>query len=439
MNRTFHLAMTVLLSCSFFSSAQTAPPPTEQKSVPPAASTDKKQEPPVSSSNTQAPTQPDATRAGEDYGLGVGRKANAAMGPVEVLTDLMGVDFGPYLQRVLHDVRTNWYNLIPESAKSPMRKKGKVVIEFAILKDGKIAGMQLVRTSGDVGLDRGAWEGITASNPFPPLPTEFGGKYIGLRFAFWYNPDEADFAGAHASPTGQSSSKSGIKVSISQPYGAEVPIGESVTVVATVTGSTNTAVKWSITGADCSGSSCGRMSGDLYVAPKVSLSPKSVVLTATSKADKTASAWVTVHVVKPGTSHATQMSPSGAPPVDRGSASATETVVRLSEILIGTPQPYNPAQIAEAQHKAEQVRAAIGRGRTFADIARANSQGPTAAQGGDLGCFTHGKLAPPLEELVFQMKVDDVSDVVQTKQGFVILEVTDRGADSCADLELLKH
>jgi hypothetical protein len=37
---------------------------------------------------------------------------------------------------------------------------------------------------------------------------------------------------------------------------------------------------------------------------------------------------------------------------------ASTEQVRLSEILISTPQPYDPAQIAEAQHKAEQVRAA---------------------------------------------------------------------------------
>jgi TonB family protein len=127
-----------------------------------------------------------------NYGLGLGRKPTAAMGPLEVLTDTMGVDFGPYLQRVLHDVRVNWYNLIPESARAPIMKKGKVTIEFAILKDGTVAGMTLVSTSGDVALDRGAWGGITASNPFPPLPNEFGGKYLGLRFAFYYNPDKAD-------------------------------------------------------------------------------------------------------------------------------------------------------------------------------------------------------------------------------------------------------
>jgi len=129
---------------------------------------------------------------GGNYGLGLGRKPTAAMGPLEVLSDTMGVDFGPYLQRVLHDVKVNWYNLIPESARAPLMKKGKVTIEFAILKNGTVAGMRLVSTSGDVALDRGAWGGITASNPFSPLPNEFGGQYLALRFAFYYNPDRAD-------------------------------------------------------------------------------------------------------------------------------------------------------------------------------------------------------------------------------------------------------
>lgn len=127
---------------------------------------------------------------------------------------------------------------------------------------------------------------------------------------------------------------------------------------------------------------------------------------------------------------------TAVPPIDQGSTSATDQV-RLSEILIKTPHPGDPAQVAEAQQKAEQVRAAIGRNGTFADIARAESQGPSAAQGGDVGCFHHGNLARPLDELVFRMRVGDVSDVLRTKQGFVILKVTDRGADACADLRLL--
>ena len=127
--------------------------------------------------------------SGGDYGLGQGRRATGAIGPAEVLSDTMGVDFGPYLARVVHEVRENWINLIPESA---IMKKGKVSIEFAILKDGRVAGMQLASTSGDVALDRAAWGGITASNPFSPLPNEFGGQYLTLRFHFFYNPDKSD-------------------------------------------------------------------------------------------------------------------------------------------------------------------------------------------------------------------------------------------------------
>jgi TonB family protein len=270
---------------------------TPQPPPPPAMS--------AGSSIEQAARAAAANRGGYDgdggnYGLGLGKKATAAEGPIEILTDTMGVDFKSYLKKVLDDIRKNWYNLIPEEARAPLMKKGKVTIEFAIKKDGTVAGMRLVSTSGNVALDRGAWGGITGSNPFTPLPAEFGGQYLGLRFTFYYNPSRADLGiGPPPSPTGQSSSKSGIKVSISQPYGAEVPIGESVTVVATVTGSTNTAVKWSITGSDCSGSACGIMNGDSYQAPKVLPSPRSVVLKATSKADPKASAWVTVYVVQP--------------------------------------------------------------------------------------------------------------------------------------------
>jgi TonB family protein len=119
-----------------------------------------------------------------DFGLGNGAHGRQ-VGNLEILSDTMGVDFGPYLQRVLHDVRENWYNAIPVSAQM---KHGNLIIEFAITKDGKVAGMKLVATSGDVPLDRAAWAGIAASDPFPALPSDFGGQYLALRFRFFYNP-----------------------------------------------------------------------------------------------------------------------------------------------------------------------------------------------------------------------------------------------------------
>jgi hypothetical protein len=129
---------------------------------------------------------------GGDYGLGQGRQATKALGNLDVLSDTMGVDFGPYLQRVLHDVKGNWYNLIPESARPPLMKKGKVSIEFAIMKNGTVQGMTLSGPSGDVSLDRAAWGGITNSAPFLSLPTEFRGDYLLLRFNFYYNPEGSD-------------------------------------------------------------------------------------------------------------------------------------------------------------------------------------------------------------------------------------------------------
>lgn len=129
---------------------------------------------------------------GGDYGAGPGGTNARIYGNMEVLTDTQGVDFGPYLSRVLQAVKMNWYNIIPEEARPPLLKKGKVSIEFVILKDGKIAGMVLRGPSGDVALDRAAWGGITASAPFAPLPTEFKGPYLGLRFHFYYNPGKGD-------------------------------------------------------------------------------------------------------------------------------------------------------------------------------------------------------------------------------------------------------
>ncbi|PYX51667.1 MAG: hypothetical protein DMG79_02620 [Acidobacteria bacterium] len=123
-----------------------------------------------------------------DFGLGTGAHGRQ-LGNLEVLSDTQGVDFGPYLQRILQEVREHWYQAIPESAEM---KKGKLQIEFAITKEGKVADMKLTASSDDVALDRAAWAGISASNPFPPLPSDFTGPYLALRFRFFYNPDKAD-------------------------------------------------------------------------------------------------------------------------------------------------------------------------------------------------------------------------------------------------------
>lgn len=115
-------------------------------------------------------------------------------GPIEVLSDTEGVDFAPYLNQVVATVKKNWYLLIPDEARPPELKKGKVVIEFAILRDGSVADMLLRAPSGDVAFDRAAWGAIAGSAPLLPLPTTFTGPELKLRFRFYYNPAKSDLS-----------------------------------------------------------------------------------------------------------------------------------------------------------------------------------------------------------------------------------------------------
>ncbi len=124
-----------------------------------------------------------------DYGLSQGKGGYKAMAPAEILTDTMGVDFGPYMTRIVQIVKQNWYTLMPPSVYPPILKQGKLALEFVIMKDGTVQGLVRDTTSGDVALDRAAMASITASTPFPPLPKEFPGKLLGLRFYYFYNLD----------------------------------------------------------------------------------------------------------------------------------------------------------------------------------------------------------------------------------------------------------
>ncbi len=241
--------------------------------------------------------------------------SNISRSPTEILSDTRGVDFGPYLKQVVPKIRASWYSLIPEKAKPPLVKRGKVVLDFAILKDGRISGLRYAQESGDPELDLAAFNGVSASSPLPPLPAEFGGTLLNIRFAFLYNS----------------------------------------------------------------------VADDYKYTPQV------------------------------GTAYSER--------------------VKLSEILVyakGMDSSGSP-EIAAARAKTDALLEKIHGGAKFEDVARTNSDGLTAAQGGDIGYFPRGMLAKSIDDTVFAMKIGDVSGVIRTKQGFIILKVTDhRGADDKA-------
>ena len=105
---------------------------------------------------------------------------------IELLSDPQGVDFKPYLIQVLAAVRRNWFAVIPESARLGGRP-GRVAVQFAISKNGSVPKLVIAGGSGVESFDRAAVAGISASNPFPPLPIEFRGDQVRLQLVFNYN------------------------------------------------------------------------------------------------------------------------------------------------------------------------------------------------------------------------------------------------------------
>jgi peptidyl-prolyl cis-trans isomerase SurA len=109
--------------------------------------------------------------------------------------------------------------------------------------------------------------------------------------------------------------------------------------------------------------------------------------------------------------------------------------VKLSEILIPTPENADAAQVAAAQQQADAIEAKLKGGADFAATAKASSGGPTAAQGGDLGSFRRGALAKPLEDQTFVLSEGQYTAPIRTKQGFVILKVTEHRQAGTATLD----
>jgi peptidyl-prolyl cis-trans isomerase SurA len=91
-------------------------------------------------------------------------------------------------------------------------------------------------------------------------------------------------------------------------------------------------------------------------------------------------------------------------------------------------QAETDAALTAAQAKANDVLDQIHKGAKFDDLAKKYSDGPSAKDGGDLSYFKRGTLAKELEDKVFAMKAGEITDAIRTKQGYVILEVSEHQA-----------
>ena len=96
--------------------------------------------------------------------------------------------------------------------------------------------------------------------------------------------------------------------------------------------------------------------------------------------------------------------------------------VALREIVVST-DGKKEADLPDLKKKAETARKRVDDGEDFSEIAKRMSDGTTKEQGGYLGIYKRGELAKPIEDKVFSMKKNGLTDVLETKQGFLILQV----------------
>jgi len=97
-------------------------------------------------------------------------------------------------------------------------------------------------------------------------------------------------------------------------------------------------------------------------------------------------------------------------------------LVRLGQILVSTEK----RKPEEAEKRANDAFAELKAGQRFAEIAKKYSDGPSAEQGGDVGFMKEGSLAPDVAATVAKLDLNEFSNPMQTKYGYIILKILER-------------
>ena len=100
--------------------------------------------------------------------------------------------------------------------------------------------------------------------------------------------------------------------------------------------------------------------------------------------------------------------------------------VRASHILIKVEESASEAQKTEARKKIQAVQQKLQNGEDFATLAKTYSEGPSGPGGGNLGYFRRGQMVKPFEDVAFNLKAGETSDIVETRFGYHLIKVFDK-------------
>jgi peptidyl-prolyl cis-trans isomerase SurA len=122
-----------------------------------------------------------------------------------------------------------------------------------------------------------------------------------------------------------------------------------------------------------------------------------------------------------------------------GKEFAGDDAIRVRLIFFAVPKGAPASEEARIRAKAEQVLARIKGGADFAATAREVSEGPSRAEGGDLGFLKRGVMLPELERVAFSMQAGQVSGLVRTDPGIGILKLEERRVAGARPFEEVKE
>ena len=100
----------------------------------------------------------------------------------------------------------------------------------------------------------------------------------------------------------------------------------------------------------------------------------------------------------------------------------SEGLVHLAEILIST-EKYKPE---EAQKRVKAAEEELKGGAKFSEVVKKYSDGPALDQGGDISLMKTSSLAPVIAEALSKLETNEFTDPIQTRNGYLILKLTER-------------
>jgi peptidyl-prolyl cis-trans isomerase SurA len=104
-------------------------------------------------------------------------------------------------------------------------------------------------------------------------------------------------------------------------------------------------------------------------------------------------------------------------------AFATKSAVTVSDIFFPFQEGMTQRDALRVVEQAKQVKAMADAGQSFASLARRYSQGPGAENGGLIGTFKRGEMAPQLEQIAFALPVGEVSAPIVGPTGVHLMRI----------------